>query len=140
MNISEKVHGKNPRFSTILITYRKKDGVDTCSYCGSISPKEALERLTDPASNGSGSDWKYGWPHKFYISIGNKYGKFYSRHLYDADPKTLAALTEVIALKLGIRFNITPEGDLAYKSPTPGFQTWYGTDFDDAAPKVPFNI
>lgn len=140
MDVSEKVHGKNPRFSSSKITYQTRNGVATCSYCGSISPKEALARLLNPASDGSGSDWKYGWPHKFYINVGKKYGKFYSRHLYDADPETLQPLIDALAVKLGIRFKITSEGELAYMSPYPKFQTWYGTGFDDAAPKVPDNI
>ena len=38
----------------------------TCSYCGSIHPEDLLTALSQGATLG-GSDWKYGWPHKFYI-------------------------------------------------------------------------
>lgn len=38
----------------------------TCSYCGSIHPADLLKALEAGAQLG-GSDWKYGWPHKFYV-------------------------------------------------------------------------
>lgn len=38
----------------------------TCSYCGSIHPEDLLNALRAGAKAG-GSDWKYGWPHKFYV-------------------------------------------------------------------------
>lgn len=38
----------------------------TCSYCGSIHPEDLVEALKAGATLG-GSDWKYGWPHKFYV-------------------------------------------------------------------------
>jgi hypothetical protein len=38
----------------------------TCSYCGSIHPEDLAKYLSDGATLG-GSDWKYGWPHKFYV-------------------------------------------------------------------------
>lgn len=38
----------------------------TCSYCGSIHPEDLLTLLKGGARLG-GSDWKYGWPHKFYV-------------------------------------------------------------------------
>jgi hypothetical protein len=38
----------------------------TCSYCGSIHPEDLIEALRAGASLG-GADWKYGWPHKFYV-------------------------------------------------------------------------
>lgn len=136
MIVNEKVHQGDTRFLKEPITYIQRDGVDTCSYCGSLSPKEAIDRLLDPESNGSGADWKYGWPHKFYLSIGDRYGKFYSRHLYDADSSDLVGLSNLLASKLGIRFKITEKG-LYYDAPYHGYQTWYGTGFDDAAPKVP---
>lgn len=45
----------------------------TCSYCGSIHPIDLLSALKNGATV-HGSDWKYGWPHKFYIEkVPNKY-------------------------------------------------------------------
>lgn len=41
----------------------------TCSYCGSIHPEDLHRFLTDPRLKVElrGSDWKYNWPHKFYV-------------------------------------------------------------------------
>lgn len=45
----------------------------TCSYCGSIHPEDLLEALRAGAKL-SQADWKYGWPHKFYVEgIPNPY-------------------------------------------------------------------
>lgn len=38
----------------------------TCSYCGSIHPEDLIEAIKAGATLG-GADWKYGWPHKFYV-------------------------------------------------------------------------
>ena len=38
----------------------------SCSYCGSIHPEDLMAALDKGARMG-GSDWKYGWPHKFYV-------------------------------------------------------------------------
>ena len=38
----------------------------TCSYCGSIHPEDLMLALKAGAKL-SGADWKYGWPHKFYV-------------------------------------------------------------------------
>lgn len=70
-------HGENPRFGNGAITWREprlRTGHDdpysqtyrTCSYCGSIHPQDLLRVIAEGAKIG-GSDWKYGWPHKFYI-------------------------------------------------------------------------
>jgi hypothetical protein len=39
----------------------------TCSYCGSIHPEDLLHYLQAGNVRLGGSDWKYGWPHKFYV-------------------------------------------------------------------------
>lgn len=39
----------------------------TCSYCGCIHPEDLYSALLAGAKLG-GSDWKYGWPHKFYVN------------------------------------------------------------------------
>src|ERR1017187_5102013 len=38
----------------------------TCSYCGSMHPADLLKFLIEGAKLES-ADWKYGWPHKFYV-------------------------------------------------------------------------
>lgn len=43
-----------------------------CSYCGSIHPEDLI-RLLGEGAELHGADWKYGWPHKFYVEgIPNK--------------------------------------------------------------------
>jgi hypothetical protein len=45
----------------------------TCSYCGSIHPEDLL-RVLDAGATMHGADWKYGWPHKFYLeNVPNRY-------------------------------------------------------------------
>lgn len=41
-----------------------------CGYCGSIHPEDLVLAIERGAVLG-GSDWKYGWPHKFYVTIPN---------------------------------------------------------------------
>jgi hypothetical protein len=38
----------------------------SCSYCGSIHPEDLVAWLEKGASL-YGADWKYGWPHKYYV-------------------------------------------------------------------------
>jgi hypothetical protein len=38
-----------------------------CRACHSITVAEAIVYLKQEGTRFSGSDWKYGWPHKFYI-------------------------------------------------------------------------
>lgn len=38
----------------------------TCSFCGSVHPGDALNFLKHGA-RAHDADWKYGWPHKFYL-------------------------------------------------------------------------
>src|ERR1051326_7382781 len=45
--------------------------VKECSHCGSLSVEDAIKFLQTPGTQFSGSDWKYGWPHKFYIEVPN---------------------------------------------------------------------
>lgn len=136
------VHNKVHRESTVYrfypdgnVKYIRQDEAWVCGYCGSLSPKDALNRLKDPTCNASGSDWKYGWPHKFYIHVGKHFGKFYSMHLYDADTETFNRLTEILETKLGILFFIDEKG-MKYSAPYKGFQTWF-PDTTGQAPKVP---
>jgi len=62
--MNRKAHGggwswREPRRGSI---YR------TCSYCGSVNPSDIVnvENLGD-----EWADWKYGWPHKLYLSLPN---------------------------------------------------------------------
>lgn len=60
-----RAHESSPRYGNAGPIFWRLDG--TCSYCGSISVKRAIELLLTPGTHFSGTDWKYGWPHKFYI-------------------------------------------------------------------------
>jgi hypothetical protein len=42
-------------------------GFRTCNYCGSIHPEDLL-RVLQAGATLETADWKYGWPHKFYVS------------------------------------------------------------------------
>jgi hypothetical protein len=82
MNWPEKptCHESDPRFLNDEIIWRALEtvlqrGIDgypmdqpfrSCSYCGSIHPEDLLKVIEQGATLG-GADWKYGWPHKFYI-------------------------------------------------------------------------
>lgn len=68
-------HGDNPRFTLGPVTWRQPRDRDdspyaetfrTCSYCGSIHPEDLMAVISQGATLG-GSDWKYGWPHKYYV-------------------------------------------------------------------------
>lgn len=117
-----------------------------CSYCGSISIDQAIKALQTPGTRYSGSDWKYGWPHKFYIEIpcepfkavtmshydgqGNRthqygekskrYEKFYSEHLLDATPEQLKQWNAIATPLLGVEFEIVNDR-LRWKA-VPGYQ------------------
>jgi len=145
MKVDERVHGDTtgggvfkyplPEYRVTKTDYPNMNhGYLECSYCGSLHPKAALE-LLQKGVYASGSDWKYGYPHKFYIQAAeNGRGKFYSRHLYDADEQTLIQLTSMLALNLGITFEIDEKG-IKYKAPYHGYQTWVNSHMDDEAPK-----
>lgn len=46
-------------------------GFRHCSYCGSLHPEDLITAIEAGAVLG-GADWKYGWPHKFYVTVPNK--------------------------------------------------------------------
>lgn len=96
----------------------------------------------------SGSDWKYGWPHKFYFEIacapyqkvvssssgpkGTTYevketsvvsAKFYSDHVLDATEDQLVLWNRIVAPLLGVKFAVV-DGNLRYAAVNKGFQTW----------------
>lgn len=69
-------HDEDRQFSGHKIDWRdaegvRKDGYEgrpfrTCNYCGSIHPEDLLKAIEAGGIMHS-SDWKYGWPHKFYV-------------------------------------------------------------------------
>src|SRR3990167_2700913 len=82
---------------------RDPEPFSTCYYCGSIHPEDLLCLLTEKGYTLSGSDWKYGHPHKFYLK-GGQWGKFYTAHLEDLgyDEEALTRLLTVVSVHSGI--------------------------------------
>jgi hypothetical protein len=119
-----------------------------CSYCGSLHPLDLLDALKAGA-NLDPADWKYGWPHKFYVNgvpnelagqtveIGGTYDakgftpmmgeapphaylKFHSEHLADLPEDKLAELSAAIEAQTGTRFTMEG-GELHYRGRPPGY-------------------
>lgn len=124
------------------------DGFEHCSYCGSITVADMLRLMQTPETHYSGSDWKYGWPHKFYIDakieprkrntsamyengketygysiVDKEHLKFYSTHLLDATEEQIKEWNEKVMPKLGIEFKFDNE-KLMFGAPNSGYQTW----------------
>lgn len=51
--------------------FEKYQGFDSCGYCGSMNPVELAELIETGKAIIGGSDWKYGFPHKFYVKVIN---------------------------------------------------------------------
>jgi len=51
--------------------YGDREGFKCCGYCGSMDPVELAELIEAGKATMSGSDWKYGYPHKFYVDVKN---------------------------------------------------------------------
>ncbi len=133
--------------------YDERDRHHRCGYCGSCSAVEALAALRAVGTHFSGCDWKYGWPHKFYLDV--PFGprdsfrmKFYSEHLLDlAEDIEISRISDLWGQAFGVRFE-RRAGKLHYSAVHRGFQTW-GEVMDDggiaerafahppAAPAVP---
>jgi hypothetical protein len=100
-----------------------------CTYCGSMTPQRAIELLRTAGTTYSGCDWKYGWPHKFYIqkagwkNADDGPGKFYSEHLLDCDDAALAEFNELSRRLLGVSFTRDEKG-LKWGACRAGWQTW----------------
>lgn len=145
------------RFGIPEFRVRSVDGGDgtqvpdlhpTCSYCGSLTIDGILEALSTSGTGYSGADWKYGWPHKFYVDIpcvayerivysryengavthtkgasSVRHHKFYATHLRDATPAQLEAWNQVAAPLLGVQFNLHPESGLGWSAACANYQT-----------------
>lgn len=82
----------------------------TCSYCGSMSVAVAIRRLKTPGTSFSGADWKYGWPHKFYIGAHPGGLKFYNKHLEDASPEEFSEFVALADRFFGVKFYRNEKG------------------------------
>lgn len=82
----------------------------SCSYCGSIHPEDLLHAMRN-GSTAERSDFKYGWPHKFYITGGPVgHAKWYNEHFTDMDADAVRALSEELEKHVGIRFERDEHG------------------------------
>jgi hypothetical protein len=82
----------------------------------SLTIAEAVVLLKKPGTRYSGSDWKYGWPHKFYIGSS----KVYNEQLQSMTDEEVAAWSVITEEFFGIKF---------YRE---NGKTMYGCDYPDA--------
>jgi hypothetical protein len=117
-----KAHELDPFASRFGEPKWRDDG--TCSYCGSMTPAEALRLMGTDGTKYSGSDWKYGWPHKFYISndAAPAARKFYTTHLSDCTDEELVKFSRMSDQYFGITWGRDQRG-VFYKS-LPDMQLW----------------
>lgn len=95
----------------------------SCGYCGSIHPEDLLAALKSGSTLG-GADWKYGYPHKFYVKGGAvDWAKWYNAHLEDAgyDDEAWQALADALEQHAGIHFERKEDG-VYYRAPFHGYQ------------------
>jgi hypothetical protein len=115
-----------------------------------MEPVELAELIEAGKATMSGSDWKYGFPHKFYVDVANPhpdkqvkksscyqngvetdivYGpqgpilhmKFYSEHLQLLDDETFAKVAPIISQACGITWT-KKDGKLCYSAPCHNYQ------------------
>jgi hypothetical protein len=126
----------------------------TCSYCGSMHHEDLMNAIASGATMG-GADWKYGWPHKFYVDkIPNPHAGVRecraSTSRSDRNPmpeeERIAAgydpaeiKEEIVTTKInGVVENSRSTISLIYKKWTPAAATthgkWYNEHFKDLEP------
>lgn len=59
----------------------------------SLTVAQAIDKLKTPGVTYSGSDWKYGWPHKFYVGSEKVYN-YGLAALTDEELSSWSAVTE----------------------------------------------
>ena len=88
-----------------------------------LTIQEAIKKLQTPGTHFSGSDWKYGWPHKFYIGSD----KFYNEELFSATPENFATFAELSKKYFGITWEIrTKYGKRVLWYQCPETKSFYG--------------
>lgn len=106
----------------MIRTCAEPEGAGRCSYCGSTSVAHAIALLETAGTRYSGSDWKYGYPHKFYLDAPEGHRKFYVNHLEFASPELVERFATLSRDLLGVIYGVGPRG-VWYRT-TPGWQTW----------------
>jgi hypothetical protein len=93
-----------------------------CSYCGSIDFDDVKRVIAEGGKLG-GSDWKYGYPHKFYVyPNGGGMEKFYTEHLKDMQEPEFTEFAALLKTYTGIEFSHDEEGQVCYRAPYHGYQ------------------
>lgn len=93
-----------------------------CSYCGSVHFDDIRKIVSEGGALG-GSDWKYGYPHKFYAyPKGGGQEKFYTEHLKDLGDPEFAEFAALLKAHTDIEFLRDEKGQLMYRAPYYGYQ------------------
>jgi hypothetical protein len=122
--MSIQCHGETPSvFKYGQPTWSEpREGTDfrTCSYCGCIHPDDLIRVVAEGKVMG-GSDWKYGWPHKFYITAKDFHAKWYNVHLEDLEGEQFDKVVALLKEKTQIEFKRDEKG-IKYHAPYDGYQ------------------
>lgn len=119
-------HADDPRYIHVPIEWRIRSTSPYryCSYCGCLHPDDVRTIIEEGGTLG-GADWKYGYPHKFYVyPKGSKsMYKWYNQHLKDIkDEPAFSAFALLLKTHAGIEFSRDDEGHVMYRAPYHGYQ------------------
>lgn len=129
-------HDQDPHAQTFEPTRweRRAEGYRHCNYCGSLHPEDLHKVLLAGARLG-GSDWKVGWPNKFYVYDAPSANvglfdreppkvamlKWYNTHLYDLDAVAFSVMSDLLMKHSNIRFE-RDAGGMRFFAPYVGYQ------------------
>lgn len=115
-------HQGEPRYLNLPIEWKEREDKSHCSYCGSLHPEE-VRKIIEEGGKLGGSDWKYGYPHKFYVYPKNGgMLKYYTQHLMDMEEPAFTEFAALLKEQTGIEFVKDGEGRLMYRAPYHGYQ------------------
>jgi hypothetical protein len=103
----------------------------TCNYCGSMHPED-LAKALEAGAEIDMADWKYGWPHKFYVMVPNPkagqecrigssgqentpimgkapatvHAKWYNEHMAEMEPAAFERVSNLIFARTAIKFSM----------------------------------
>lgn len=114
--ITEKVFWRPPDLTAEPYAYPYR----TCSFCGCIHPEDLLKVLAEGATL-HGSDWKYGWPHKFYV---------------EGIPNPNAGRQVRIGGKSWTENGVDHREDIMDEAPEHTTGKWYNVHLEDLSPEA----